>query len=147
MNMYISNLGFHTGDEDLRGLFEQFGNVRSAQVINDRTTGRSRGFGFVVMDSEEEAAEAIKGLTNKEREGRYMSILVAEERYGHPDNSSLYPVSSLKEPMSSFILYTLNRRFKSHCLNKKTHVSFEIEVSSRLYLNSFINSMIINKSF
>lgn len=89
MNMYVSNLGFHTGDEDLRKLFEQFGNVSSAQVINDRTTGKSRGFGFVVMDSEDEAAEAMKGLNNKELEGRFMSVSVARGRNGHYDNSSL----------------------------------------------------------
>jgi len=49
MNMYISNLSFHTTDEDLRVLFEKFGTVSSAKVITDRESGRSRGFGFVEM--------------------------------------------------------------------------------------------------
>ena len=80
MNMYVSNLSFHTGDDDLRKLFEQFGIVSSAKVINDRATGRSRGFGFVQMESEKEAQEAIKGLNNKEIEGRSMAISVAKER-------------------------------------------------------------------
>ena len=86
MNMYVSNLSFHTGDDDLRKLFEQFGSVSSAKVITDRETGRSRGFGFVEMDSEAEAKEAIKGLNNKEIEGRAMSVSVAKERPSRPDN-------------------------------------------------------------
>ena len=86
MNMYVSNLSFHTGDDDLRKLFEQFGNVTSAKVISDKVTGRSRGFGFVEMDSEAEAKEAIKGLNNKEIEGRAMSVSVAKERPSRPDN-------------------------------------------------------------
>lgn len=86
MNMYVSNLSFHTGDDDLRKLFEQFGSVTSAKVISDRTTGRSRGFGFVEMDSEAEAKEAIKGLNNKEIEGRSMSVSIAKERPSRPDN-------------------------------------------------------------
>src|SRR5690348_421122 len=80
MNMYVSNLSFHTGDDDLRKLFEQFGAVSSAKVINDRETGRSRGFGFVEMDSDTEANEAIKQLNNKELEGRMMSVSVAREK-------------------------------------------------------------------
>lgn len=87
MNMYVSNLSFHTGDDDLRKLFEQFGAVSSAKVINDRETGRSRGFGFVEMESDAEAKEAIKGLNNKEIEGRAMSVSVAKERPSRPNNS------------------------------------------------------------
>ena len=86
MNMYVSNLSFHTGDDDLRKLFEQFGSVTSAKVISDKATGRSRGFGFVEMDSEAEAKEAIKGLNNKEVEGRSMSVSVAKERPPRSDN-------------------------------------------------------------
>ena len=86
MNMYVSNLSFHTGDDDLRKLFEQFGAVSSAKVINDRETGRSRGFGFVEMESEAEAKEAIKGLNNKEIEGRSMSVSVAKEKPTRTDN-------------------------------------------------------------
>jgi RNA recognition motif-containing protein len=84
--MYVSNLSFHTADDDLRKLFEQFGTVSSAKVINDRDTGRSRGFGFVEMESEEEAKEAIKGLNNKEVEGRSMSVSVAKEKPKRADN-------------------------------------------------------------
>jgi RNA recognition motif-containing protein len=86
MNMYVSNLSFHTGDDDLKKLFEQFGTVSSAKVIADRETGRSRGFGFVEMASEDEAKEAIKGLNNKEVEGRAMSVSVAKENPARADN-------------------------------------------------------------
>ena len=86
MNMYVSNLSFHTNDDDLRKLFEQFGAVSSAKVINDRETGRSRGFGFVEMGSDEEAKEAMKGLNNKEIEGRAMSVTVAREKTNRSDN-------------------------------------------------------------
>ena len=80
MNLYVSNLSFQTDDDSLRKLFEQFGAVSSAKVINDRETGRSRGFGFVEMDSDEEANAAIKGLNNKEIDGRAMSVSVAREK-------------------------------------------------------------------
>ena len=86
MNMYVSNLSFHTGDDDLRKLFEQFGAVSSAKVINDRETGRSRGFGFVEMESDAEAKAAISGLNNKEVEGRPMSVSVAREKPSRSDN-------------------------------------------------------------
>lgn len=86
MNMYVSNLSFHTGDDDLRKLFEQFGAVSSAKVISDRETGRSRGFGFVEMDSEAEAKKAIEGLNNKEVEGRAMAVSVAREKTTRPTN-------------------------------------------------------------
>lgn len=84
--MYVSNLSFHTGEDDLKKLFEQFGAVSSAKIIADRETGRSRGFAFVEMDSDDEAKEAIKGLNNKEIEGRAMSVSVAREKAPRSDN-------------------------------------------------------------
>ena len=86
MNMYVSNLSFHTKDEDLKKLFEQFGTVSSAKVITDRESGQSRGFGFVEMDSDAEAKEAMTGLNNKEIEGRAMSVTVAREKTARTDN-------------------------------------------------------------
>ncbi|HET9430989.1 MAG TPA: RNA-binding protein [Chitinophagaceae bacterium] len=86
MNMYVSNLSFHTMDDDLRKLFEQFGSVSSAKVITDRDSGRSRGFGFVEMGSDEEGNAAMKGLNNKEIEGRAMSVTVAREKAPRSDN-------------------------------------------------------------
>ena len=86
MNMYVSNLSFHTTDDSLRELFEKFGAVSSAKVITDRETGRSRGFGFVEMSVDAEAKEAIQGLNNKEVEGRAMSVSVAKEKAARTDN-------------------------------------------------------------
>ncbi len=80
MNIYVSNLSFNTNDAELNELFSQFGEVSSAKVIMDRESGRSRGFGFVEMASEEEGKAAMTGLNNKEVEGRAMSVSVAKER-------------------------------------------------------------------
>ena len=86
MNMYVSNLSFHTSEEDLKKLFEQFGAVSSAKVITDRETGRSRGFGFVEMSSDSESKEAMTALNNKEIEGRALSVTVAREKAPRSDN-------------------------------------------------------------
>lgn len=86
MNMYVSNLSFHTGEDELRKLFEKFGTVTSAKVIADKETGKSRGFGFVEMASDEEAKEAMKGLNNMEVEGRAMSVSLAKEKSMRADN-------------------------------------------------------------
>ncbi len=83
--MYVSNLGFHVQDEDLRQLFGSFGDVTSAKVIKDRDTGRSRGFGFVEMESNEQANKAMASLNNKEIEGRAISISVAREKENRND--------------------------------------------------------------
>jgi RNA recognition motif-containing protein len=83
--MYVSNLGFHTSDDDLRKLFEQFGQVSSAKVITDRETGRSRGFGFVEMSSRTESSEAMEKLNGKEIEGRNISVTVAREKENRTD--------------------------------------------------------------
>ncbi len=86
MNMYVSNLSFHTTDEDLRNLFGQYGEVSSAKVITDRETGRSRGFGFVEMESHADASKAMKGLNNTEIEGRAIAVTVAREKSPRQDN-------------------------------------------------------------
>ncbi|SFQ11687.1 RNA recognition motif domain-containing protein [Parafilimonas terrae] len=80
MNIYVSNLSFHTSEEDLKDLFSKYGSVTSAKIIMDRMTNRSRGFAFVEMPSEEEGNEALKGLNGKEVEGRALSVSVARER-------------------------------------------------------------------
>jgi RNA recognition motif-containing protein len=80
MNMYVSNLSFQTSDEDLRKLFSAYGKVTSAKVITDRETGRSRGFGFVEMESEKDGQEAIKNLNMKDVGGRAMNVSIAKEK-------------------------------------------------------------------
>jgi RNA recognition motif-containing protein len=90
MNMYVSNLSFHTAEDDLRKLFEEFGAVSSAKVITDRETGRSRGFGFVEMDADAEANAAMKALNGKDIDGRSLSVTVAREKTARPDNNRRY---------------------------------------------------------
>jgi RNA recognition motif-containing protein len=80
MNMYVSNLGFHVTDDDLRKLFEPFGQVSSSKVILDRDSGRSRGFAFVEMPSDDEAKKAMQSLDGKELEGRAIGVSVAREK-------------------------------------------------------------------
>ncbi len=80
MNLYVSNISFKLNEDGLRGLFEQFGQVSSAKLITDRETGRSRGFGFVEMDNEDEARAAISGLNGKDVEGRPLSVDVARDK-------------------------------------------------------------------
>ena len=87
MNMYVSNLGFHVQEEELRKLFEAFGEVVSAKIITNRDTGQSRGFGFVEMKSADEANKAMASLNNKELEGRAISVSVARERESRTQRS------------------------------------------------------------
>jgi RNA recognition motif-containing protein len=72
--LYVGNLGYGITDSDLAKLFEPFGTVESAQVIMDRDTGRSKGFGFVDMKTDQEAQAAIAGLSGKEVEGRALTV-------------------------------------------------------------------------
>ena len=83
--MYISNLGFHISNDDLKKLFEEFGQVSSAKVITDRESGKSRGFGFVEMESTADAKQAMDKLNGKEIEGRTISVTVAREKESRSD--------------------------------------------------------------
>jgi len=74
MNIYVGNLNYKISSDDLRDLFEEFGTVNSAIVITDRETRRSKGFGFVEMDNDEEAQEAIDELDGAEYEGRTIKV-------------------------------------------------------------------------
>jgi len=80
MNIYVSNLSFHTSEEDLKNLFSKFGSVSSAKIIMDRETNKSRGFGFIEMPSEEEGNAALSGMQSKEIEGRLLSVSIAKEK-------------------------------------------------------------------
>jgi cold-inducible RNA-binding protein len=78
--LYVGNLSFQTTSDDLRDYFAQMGNVESASVVEDRMTGRSRGFGFVEMTTPEEAANAIEQLNGKEFNGRNLTVNEARPR-------------------------------------------------------------------
>ncbi len=87
MNMYVSNLSFHTTNDDLKSLFAEFGEVSSAKIINDKVSGRSRGFGFVEMTDDAAARKAMEALQGKEIEGRSLSVAVAREKEERSGNS------------------------------------------------------------
>ncbi len=78
--LYVGNLPFSIGDEELRGLFESFGTVESARCVLDAQTGRKRGFGFVEMSSEDEANAGKDGMNGKEVGGRPIVVDIAQER-------------------------------------------------------------------
>jgi len=80
MNIYVGNLSFDTQDSDLRSAFEAFGEVSSCNVIQDRMTNRSRGFGFVEMPNQEEARKAIEELDGKSLQGREIKASEAKPR-------------------------------------------------------------------
>jgi cold-inducible RNA-binding protein len=80
MKLYVGNLSFNTSSSDLQELFAQSGTVESASVVEDRDTGRSRGFGFVEMSSREEGEAAINQLNGKEVGGRALTVNEAKPR-------------------------------------------------------------------
>jgi len=83
-NLYVGNLPFSTTTDDLRDAFSQYGTVSRAQVISDRDTGRSRGFGFVEMD--DGAEEAVEGLNGADFQGRTLTVNEARPREQRPHN-------------------------------------------------------------
>src|SRR5689334_4189203 len=78
--LYVGNLSYGVNDTSLEDLFAQFGEVRSAQVVQDRDTGRSKGFGFVEMADENGARAAIQGLHDQEHDGRRLTVNEARPR-------------------------------------------------------------------
>jgi len=78
--LYVGNLTYNVNETDLETLFSQFGTVQSAQVIQDRETGRSKGFGFVEMDTEAQAQAAIQALHDQEHDGRRLTVNEAKPR-------------------------------------------------------------------
>jgi RNA recognition motif-containing protein len=84
MNIYVGNLSFNTDDEGLREAFEAYGEVSSASVIQDKFSGRSRGFGFVEMPVATEGQAAIEGLNGAELDGRALKVNEARPREARP---------------------------------------------------------------
>ena len=80
MKLYVGNLAFQTSSEELQTLFAQAGTVESVSLIEDRETGRSRGFGFVEMSTKEEGAAAIEKLNGQELGGRSLKVNEAKKR-------------------------------------------------------------------
>lgn len=78
--LYVGNLSYNTNEADLQAMFEQAGTVKSAQIIKDRDSGRSKGFGFIEMGSQEEAEKAISMLNGKEVDGRALTVNIARPR-------------------------------------------------------------------
>jgi len=85
MNIFVSNLSFQVQDQDLLEIFAEYGEVTSAKVITDKFSGRSRGFGFVEMPTEEEAKKAIQELDQAEVDGRSISVAEAKPREQRPE--------------------------------------------------------------
>lgn len=87
MNIYVGNLSAEVTEDDLRQAFESFGQVESVNLLKDRISGESRGFGFVMMSSQSEAKTAITGLHNQDLKGRSMNVSEARSRIGSRRNS------------------------------------------------------------
>jgi RNA recognition motif-containing protein len=88
MNIYVSNLSFNVQDEDLREFFTPYGEVTSAKIINDRESGKSRGFGFVEMSDDAASKKAIAELDGATVEGRAIKVMEAKPKEDRPARNS-----------------------------------------------------------
>lgn len=87
MNIYVGNLPFTVTEDELKNMFSEFGEIASANIINDRYSGQSKGFGFVEMTSQEEAEKAINALNNSDVQGRSIKVSEARPRRDTPRDS------------------------------------------------------------
>ena len=85
--LYVGNLGYGVTDDQLRAMFDPYGAVQTAQVITDRDTGRSKGFGFVEMGSDQEAQAAIAGMHGQMADGRALTVNEAKPKEKRPGGS------------------------------------------------------------
>ena len=83
--IYVGNLNYDTSEEDLKKAFSEFGEVASVSLISDKYSGRSKGFAFVEMPNDDEAAKAIAGLNEKDLGGRKVRVNEARPREDRPD--------------------------------------------------------------
>lgn len=84
MNIFVGNMSFDVTETELENLFSEFGNVSSVKIIEDRESGRPRGFAFVEMPNQDEAENAIKSLNEKEIKGREINVTQARPRENRP---------------------------------------------------------------
>ncbi len=84
MNIYVANISYSVTSAELESIFAEYGEVTSAKIINDRETGKSRGFGFVEMSNDDEARTAIEALNNVELEGKALAVKEATPREDRP---------------------------------------------------------------
>lgn len=80
MNIFVAKLDYNTSEDTIRGLFENYGTVSSVKIIMDKFTGRSKGYGFVEMDDDSEANDAISNLNDAEVDGRSIVVKQAQPR-------------------------------------------------------------------
>jgi len=90
MNIYVGNLPYNVTEEELREVFSEFGEVSSVNVITDKYSGQSKGFGFVEMAKNSEAEEAIKALNESSLKGRNIKVNQAKPRDKRPQRRSRY---------------------------------------------------------
>jgi RNA recognition motif-containing protein len=88
MNIYVGNLSYGVSEEDLKGVFEEYGAVETVKIIKDKLTGKSKGFGFVEMPNNEEAKKAIEELNQAELDNRTMRVNEAREKENTNNNRS-----------------------------------------------------------
>jgi RNA recognition motif-containing protein len=88
LKIYVGNLSYSSSEDDIRTAFSQFGTVDSVDVIIDRNSGRSKGFGFVEMSDAAEAKAAIEGLNGKDLDGRALNVNEARPRAERPQRST-----------------------------------------------------------
>lgn len=86
MNIYVGNLSYKVNEDDLKEIFEEYGDVSSVKIITDRYTGKSKGFGFIEMPDESQANNAIDELNEAELDGRNMRVNQAREKANNKRN-------------------------------------------------------------
>jgi RNA recognition motif-containing protein len=86
MNIYVGNLPYKTDNDSLRAVFEQYGQVDSVDIIVDRRSGRSRGYGFVTMGDDAEGSRAVEALNGSELDGRNLRVDVSKPKGGDNEN-------------------------------------------------------------
>lgn len=119
MNIYISNLNFATKDESLRNLFAGYGDVSSANVITDRETGRSRGFGFVEMPDETQGRSAIDALNETEFEGKVITVNVARPKTERNDPGRIRQQRRLRQ--KTVLIRPVLRIFERYVFLRRTY--------------------------